>query len=176
LLPIVINPTLATISFMNTAQTAIAPFNLAEDIEVCATIFSNSEPWITLGMNVDHFHKILSDPLSEIYVLKVNTEIAGVIVLQMQGPFSGYVKAIVIDSKWAGKGYGRVLLAFAEERVFKDSPNMFLCVSSFNKSAQPFYQKMGYHVIGEIEDYLVSGFSEILMRKTKGPVLEYKNS
>ena len=159
---------------MNTAQTTIVPINLAEDIEVCATIFSTSEPWITLGMNVDHFYKILSDPLSEVYVLKVETEIAGVIVLQMQGPFSGYVKAIVIDGIWAGKGYGRVLLAFAEERVFKDSPNIFLCVSSFNKTAQAFYQKMGYNVIGEIEDYLVAGLSEILMRKTKGAVLEYK--
>ena len=159
---------------MNTARTAIVPINLTEDLEVCATIFSTSEPWVTLGMDTSHFHKILSDPLSEIYVLKVEAEIAGVIVLQMQGPFPGYVKSIVIDEKWAGKGYGRVLLAFAEERVFKDSPNMFLCVSSFNKTAQPFYQKMGYHVIGEIEDYLVTGLSEILMRKTKGPVMEYK--
>jgi len=159
---------------MNTSQTAIIPIKLAEETETCADIFSKSEPWVTLGMNSSHFNKILSDPLNEIYVLKVDVEIAGVIILQMQGPFPGYVKAIVIDDKWAGKGYGRLLLTFAEERVFKDSPNMFLCVSSFNKTAQPFYQKMGYKVVGEIENYLVTGLSEILMRKTKGAVLEYK--
>ncbi|MDH5365892.1 MAG: GNAT family N-acetyltransferase [Cyclobacteriaceae bacterium] len=159
-----------------TPNLPITRLNSTEDIEICTKIFSNSEPWITLGMDSELFIKILSDPLNEVYVLKVEKEIAGVVVLQMQGPFPGYVKAIVIDGKWKGKGYGRLLLEFSEQRVFKESPNVFLCVSSFNDKAQPFYQKMGYQKIGVIENYLISGLSEILMRKTKGPVFGYNQT
>ncbi len=54
--------------------------------------------------------------------------------------------------------------------IFSLSPNVFLCVSSFNKKAQNFYQKLGYKKVGVIIDYLVEGYDEILMRKTVGPI------
>lgn len=43
-------------------------------------------------------------------------------------------------------------------------------MSSFNQDAQRWYQRMGYQAIGELKDYLVAGHSEILMRKTIGPL------
>jgi ribosomal protein S18 acetylase RimI-like enzyme len=59
---------------------------------------------------------------------------------------------------------------FAEKRVFRDSPNIFLCVSSFNEGARRLYERLGYTPVGELEDYLVAGHAEILMRKTIGPL------
>lgn len=44
-------------------------------------------------------------------------------------------------------------------------------MSSFNQDAQRWYQRMGYQAIGELKDYLVAGHSEILMRKTIGPLM-----
>jgi ribosomal protein S18 acetylase RimI-like enzyme len=64
-------------------------------------------------------------------------------------------------------------MAYAEERIFKQTPNVFLCVSSFNTGAQKFYKRIGYTVIGELKDYLVSGYDEILMRKTVAPLVDY---
>ena len=51
---------------------------------------------------------------------------------------------------------------------------MFLLVSSFNASAQGFHQRLGYQKIGEITDATIRGHSEFMMRKTMGPVSEFK--
>jgi ribosomal protein S18 acetylase RimI-like enzyme len=48
-----------------------------------------------------------------------------------------------------------------------------MCVSSFNEGASRLYQRLGYHVVGELRDYLVRGHSEILLRKTIGPIGEF---
>jgi len=47
-------------------------------------------------------------------------------------------------------------------------------MSSFNKSAQGFYKRLGYEKIGEITDTTVRGHSEFIMRKTRGPVRDYR--
>lgn len=64
-----------------------------------------------------------------------------------------------------------MMMKFIEKRIFMTSQNVFLCVSSFNKEAQRFYQKQGYKNIGLLKDYIVKGYDEVLMRKTKGPLL-----
>jgi ribosomal protein S18 acetylase RimI-like enzyme len=51
---------------------------------------------------------------------------------------------------------------------------VFLCVSSFNERAQKLYQRLGYERVGELPDYVVKGYSEILMRKTRGPIFDFK--
>jgi ribosomal protein S18 acetylase RimI-like enzyme len=66
------------------------------------------------------------------------------------------------------------MIEFAEQRIFRQSPNVFLCVSSFNKHAQKLYERLGYQHVGELPDFVVRGYSEILMRKTRGPLLEFK--
>jgi ribosomal protein S18 acetylase RimI-like enzyme len=62
------------------------------------------------------------------------------------------------------------MVAFAEQRILKASPNVFMCVSSFNHDARRLYERLGYRVVGELTDYLVHGHSEILLRKTTGPM------
>jgi ribosomal protein S18 acetylase RimI-like enzyme len=55
-------------------------------------------------------------------------------------------------------------------RIFRDTPNVFLMVSDFNAAARRFYERLGYLAIGEVPEFLVAGRSEILMRKTRGPM------
>ena len=157
-----------------TPKATIDKLGSISQIEYCAEILSNSEPWITLGMTREHIKNFLIDPVSEPYLQKVKNVVIGVVIMQMQGPFPGYIKIIAIAPNWRGKGYGRQLLEFSEERIFRDYPNVFLCVSSFNLNAQDFYQKMGYDQEGELKDYLIEGQSEILLRKSRGPVMGYK--
>jgi hypothetical protein len=45
-----------------------------------------------------------------------------------------------------------------------------MCVSSFNHDARRLYQRLGYQAVGELIDYIVRGHSEILLRKTLGPL------
>ena len=75
--------------------------------------------------------------------------------------------------QWRNKGIGRRLLEFAEDYVFKKEPNLFICVSSFNERAKQLYLRMGFEVVGELHNYIIQGFSEILMRKTTGPMAEF---
>jgi ribosomal protein S18 acetylase RimI-like enzyme len=46
-------------------------------------------------------------------------------------------------------------------------------VSSFNEGARRLYQRHGYEVVGELTDYIVKGHSEILLRKTFGPIASF---
>jgi [ribosomal protein S18]-alanine N-acetyltransferase len=88
----------------------------------------------------------------------------------MTGAFVGYIQTIAIQPDRRGRGLGSRLIDFAERRILAESPNVFMCVSSFNHDARRLYERLGYHVVGELTDYIVQGHSEILLRKTTGPL------
>lgn len=144
------------------------------DRQQCAQIMSSSEPWITLGRSCESSYELLGNPTREVYVAKAGDELAGFIILLMQGALVGYIQTVCVAPEHRNRGVGQELLAFAEERIFRESPNVFLCVSSFNTGAQRLYLRLGYERIGELKDYIVRGHSEILMRKTRGPLLELR--
>jgi ribosomal protein S18 acetylase RimI-like enzyme len=89
------------------------------------------------------------------------------------GPFTGYIQTICIHPEHRGGGLGTQLVAFAEARIAAVSPNVFLCVSSFNPRARALYERLGYAYVGELADYLVRGHSEFLYRKSLGPWNEF---
>jgi ribosomal protein S18 acetylase RimI-like enzyme len=155
------------------ARIVIRPLDGREEAEACARVMSQSEPWITLQRTYDHAIKGLTDPTREIYVALLEEALCGFVMINMVGPFRGYIQTICVFPDCRDQGIGRKLIQFAEERVFRDSPNVFLCVSSFNTDAQRFYEQLGYKRIGEIDDYVVEGHSEFLMRKTVGPLAGY---
>lgn len=140
----------------------------------CARLMSASEPWITLRRDYELCMKMLTDPKREVYVALLEEEIVGFMILQMRGPFIGFIQTVGVKPEWRNKGIGSKLVQFAEERIFKVSPNVFMCVSSFNPKAQRLYQRLGYETIGELKDFIVSGHSEILLRKTIGSLTEFE--
>ncbi|MEN8186571.1 MAG: GNAT family N-acetyltransferase [Bacteroidota bacterium] len=149
----------------------IREINSEKEIVICAEIMSSSDPWITLGITKKEMIRTLNDPLLEIFVVENDNEIIGTFVLQTKGAFTGYLKSIAIKENWRGKNLGEFMMDFIEKRIFAGSPNVFLCVSSFNKKAQKFYSKLGYEKVGLLKNYVIQGHDEILMRKTKGPIL-----
>jgi len=137
---------------------------------------SSSEPWITLRRSYKDSFKMLTDPSREIYLAVLQGQIAGFMILNMKGAFVGYIQTVCIFPECRNRGIGTKLLAFAEQRIFQDTPNAFMCVSSFNQNAQRLYERLGYRVVGELKDYIVPGHSEILLRKTIAPLTEYKKT
>ena len=145
------------------------------EAEACARMMAASEPWITLGRDYETLLRIVSNPAREVYVaVDGSKEIAGFIMLNMQGGFIGYIQSICIAPGWRNKGIGSRLMAFAEKRIFRETPNVFICVSSFNPNAKRLYERLGYEVVGELKEYIVPGHSEILLRKTIAPLAEFK--
>jgi ribosomal protein S18 acetylase RimI-like enzyme len=137
-----------------------------------------SDPWRRLGRTFDESYRILRDPSREVYVaLEPSADdeprVAGFTILVMQGAFIGYIQSVAVRGDCRGRGIGTALIEFAERRILRDSPNVFICVSSFNPDARRLYERLGYSVVGELTDYIVRGHSEILLRKTIGPLAEF---
>ena len=145
-----------------------------EDIfKECAVLMSRSEPWITLNRDYDKCLKAMQGDYKEVYIAMEDGQLLGFVVLQMAGTFRGYIQTICISPDQRGKGIGKVLLKYAEERIFRISPNVFMCVSSFNSNAAKLYYSLGYEKIADLKDFIVKGYSEYLLRKTIGPTSEF---
>jgi ribosomal protein S18 acetylase RimI-like enzyme len=145
-----------------------------DDIGVCALMMSGTDPWITLGMNYNRCLEAFEGVCKEIYVVKCGCDIAGFVILQVCGTFSGYIQTICIREDHRGRGIGTKLLKFCEERILKFSPNVFICVSSFNEGAIKLYYEFGFKLVGELDNFVKEGFTELLLRKTVGPRAGYK--
>lgn len=152
----------------------IRPLRDQSEAEFCARFIVSSDPWLTLRLPYDHALKRLCDPTREVYVAQIKDQSAGVLILHLGGSLSGYIQTLAGHPAWRNRGLGTRLIQFAEQRTFRESPNVFLCVSSFNERAQKLYQRLGYERVGELPDYVVKGHSEILMRKTRGPLFDFK--
>ena len=150
--------------------TEIRPLVTDAEAEICARMMSCSEPWLTLGRDYAASLGLLRDERRERYVAWKSEQIAGFLVLNMAGAFVGYIQIVCVAEDQRGKGLGTRLLKFAEDRILRDSPNVFICVSDFNVAARRLYERLGYLEVGELSDYLVAGHAEILLRKSIGPI------
>jgi ribosomal-protein-alanine N-acetyltransferase len=146
----------------------------AQMIHECALQMSKSEPWITLKRRYNDVVNLINDETSELHLARSGNEMIGFAIIKLRGAFVGYVQSIVIKPQHRNRGVGIAFMKYLEERIFAEQPNVFICVSSFNQEAKKLYEKLGYRVIGEIEDYIVRGHSEILLRKSRGPLSEFK--
>lgn len=138
----------------------------------CAQLMTSSEPWITLERTYEESLYLLSDATKEIYIAQIDDQMVGFIILSLTGAFC-YIQTICIKPEHRGKGLGSELIDFAEKRIFKESPNVFMSVSSFNLEAQKLYKRLGYEVVGELKDYIITGYSEIFLRKTIGTLKDF---
>jgi ribosomal protein S18 acetylase RimI-like enzyme len=149
--------------------------NNTEDFGTCALMMSGTEPWITLGMNYDQCLVAFEGACKEIHTARIGKDIVGFVILQVCGSFSGYIQTICIREDYRGMGLGTKLLEFCEERILKFSPNIFICVSSFNTGAIKLYYKFGFKLVGELDNFIRAGYTELLLRKTVGPRIGYRS-
>jgi len=151
----------------------IRPLRDAAEARDCTAQLVGFGPWRTLGIPAERLFKDLTNPERDVFVAEFGGKIVGVLVLHLGGSFDGYIQLIAVFPEFQSRGFGSQLIRFAEETIFRQSKNVFLCVSSFNDRAQKFYERLGYRRVGELPDFLVAGQAEILMRKTTGPLLAF---
>ena len=129
-------------------------------------LLAGSEPWITLGTTLEQCRKVCWDSQYTLYIAHLNSNPAGLIILHPLGLASSpYIKSVIVAEPHRGNGIGTRLMNFVEDHLRKDSKHLFLCVSSFNSKARIFYERLGYHPVGEFKDYAVEGESELLLYK-----------
>ena len=140
-------------------------------LDACAMMMSTTEPWITLKRDYASARERIADPDQEAWVAMKDGQPFGFLLLIFTGVLRGYLRTICLSPQFRNQGLGTRLIQFAEERIFQDHPNVFLCVSSFNPDARRLYERLGYEYIGELKDFLVQGHSELIYRKSRGPVM-----
>jgi [ribosomal protein S18]-alanine N-acetyltransferase len=165
-----LKPVIGLLPMAHASTVSIAPLQTELEAQTCARLMASSEPWVTLGRTYEASLRTVQDPTREVYVVRDDGGLAGFLILCMSGAFVGYIQTVCIQPDRRGQGLGTRLVQFAEERIFKESPNVFMCVSSFNREAWRLYERLGYRVVGELTDYIVRGYSEILLRKSVGPL------
>jgi len=154
----------------------IRPLNGQAEAEHCARLMSSMDPWLTLGRTYDKCLATLLDPVREAYVFEADGAIKGLIIVVVTGAFIGYIQTIAVAPEAQSQGVGAKLIAFAEARIARVSPAVFLCVSSFNPRARALYERLGYEFVGELKDYVAAGYSEYVMWKHSGPLNQFSVS
>lgn len=155
------------------AELVVRPLQGDDEIEACARLMAGTEPWVTLGRDYAASRSILSNPAKEVYWVGHQGQWAGFLILDLHGPFRGYLQTICLRPEARGTGLGSAVIDWAESRIFRESPNVFLCVSDFNRDARRLYLRLGYEVVGELRDFIVPGHAEVLLRKTRGTWQEF---
>jgi ribosomal-protein-alanine N-acetyltransferase len=145
----------------------------AEDFAECARLMSESEPWTTLAFDYERCLSSFGGDFREVYLMKDGDKLAGFAIIQTMGVLRGYIQTVCFDPQYRNKGLGTALIRYCEERIFKISPNSFICYSSFNPAAGKLYERLGYELVGELKDLLVNGHSEFLLRKTIGSFADF---
>jgi len=158
---------------MEMKEIEIGRLNGDAEARVCAEMMASSDPWIFFGRTFEQCLARVTNPSGEVWVARSDGRALGFIILLLQGAFVGYIQVVCVAAEARSSGVGSQLVAFAEERIFREFPNVFLCVSSINPRARQLYERLGYELVGELNDYLVRGYSEFLMRKSVGPLVEF---
>lgn len=136
-----------------------------------AALMAGSDPWLRLGISYKSCLRNIDTPYRELHGAAAGGKVLGLVVITMYGTFKGYIQALCVAPEARGQGLGEKLMRYAERRIRRESPNVFLCVSSFNKGAIRFYRRLGYRKAGLLKDFLVKGSDELLLRRTWGPLL-----
>jgi [ribosomal protein S18]-alanine N-acetyltransferase len=153
----------------------IGPLNVANEAAACAEMLATSEPWKTLQLSLNGARARLTDSAKEVYAARDTQGVAGFIILDMRGVLAGYIQTVCVRADRRGQGIGTALIRWAEERIFRDSPNVFMCVSSFNPDACRLYQRLGYERVGVLRAFVVPAHNELLLRKTRGSWIDFRN-
>jgi ribosomal-protein-alanine N-acetyltransferase len=146
-----------------------------EDGASVVRLLAESDPWKRLGYGDTDWKRLFHDqgiPAGqgrEGYVAEMSGQIAGIALLRQRFLLGAYLELLAIAPDVRGRGVGSILLGHVEALVFGQAKNLFVCVSDFNAGARRFYARHGYQEIGPIPDLLITGSSELLLRKTLGP-------
>ena len=137
-----------------------------DDGEWAARLMAASDPWITLGRGLDQCRAACRRPECLMFVARAGAERCGFALVNPRGVSGApYLAALAAAPAWRSRGTGAALLDYCESHAALTSRHFFLCVSSFNTRAQAFYARHGYRQVGQFDDYVIDGASELLLYK-----------
>jgi ribosomal protein S18 acetylase RimI-like enzyme len=146
------------------------------DVDACASLMLAIPLWAQYGMTPERARAAFTavgDGTSSGIVAEEDGRAIGFVVFRVTGTFvhSGYIHDVGVVPEAQNRGVGSLLMEAAEAEIFRHGPNVFLMVSAFNTGAHRFYERRGYQRVGDIPEYIRRGITEVLYRKSLGPIL-----
>ncbi len=138
-----------------------------KDATEISEFLAKMDPWLRLGISSEALFKYLikRDPSLKRYGVYSNLQPIGVLCIKypwLRGP---YIELLGLEDSFQGKGITRHLLAWIECQTLPHAKNIWISASSFNTRATSIYERLGFTRVGILNDLVVEGESEILMRK-----------
>lgn len=149
------------------AETALKTATQA-DADILGPAICAIDPWARLGMTVERMTGglVSSDENRRCFSIWHGGDRAGAVVVRFPWLAGPYLNLFAVLPPFQKQGVGRMALAWMEtEARMVGARNCFLCVSGFNTAAQGFYRRNGYSEAALLNDLIVDGEDEILMRK-----------
>jgi ribosomal protein S18 acetylase RimI-like enzyme len=137
-----------------------------DDREWAAQLMAGSDPWITLGRDLEACRRVCLNLEYLVFVARVHGIPLGFALCHRRGVVgSPYLATLAVVPESRDQGVGTRLIRFVEDFFRADARHLFICVSSFNPEARRLYERVGFTAVGPLEDYFIEGASELLMHK-----------
>ena len=132
-----------------------------------AAAFAPLDPWNRLGQSAQTIEAVLRERGRGVasYLIRVGQSPAGAIVVHWPLLQGVYLKFFGIMPDYQGTGIGAAGLRWLEQEAEGAFGNLWVCASAFNTGGAAFYEANGFARVAVLEDLIVEGEDEILLRK-----------
>ncbi len=145
------------------------------DVEGAAAAIASGPVFQRYGIDQTSAVELLRAARGTIAVAKDDGAVVGVAIYWIDGsvPVPAYLRILAVAEGQRGRGVGRALLRHVEADAYRRGPNLFLCCESTNVDAIRLYEREGYVEVGPMPSFIVEGLTEVLYRRTLGPIRGY---
>ena len=145
------------------------------DVDGAAAAIAAGPVFHRYGITHSSAIELLRTARGKIAVAKDDGAVRGVAMYWTDGtpPVPAYLRILAVAEGQRGKGVGRALLRHVESEAYREGPNLFLCCELTNVDAARLYEREGYVKIGPMPSLFVEGITEVLYRRTLGPIRGY---
>ena len=125
------------------------------------------DPWRTLQYRADTLAAYLGRPDAgfQRFTVTVAGLAAGFMALRYPWLKGVYLELLALFPPHQGQGLGQELLLWVERQSRPHTKNLWTAVSSFNQPGRRFYEKHGFREVARLENLIIQGQDEILLRK-----------
>ncbi|NOT70533.1 MAG: GNAT family N-acetyltransferase [Hyphomicrobium sp.] len=131
-------------------------------------VFAGISPWSHYPFKAAALTAYLAavEPDAPRYLIRVDDKIAGAFGLRnswLRGPYLQFLGIVPLFQR---HGIGHLVLSWVEDTARATSErNLWVAASEFNEAGLRFYERHGFSHAARLEDLVVDGTAEILLRK-----------
>ncbi len=130
-------------------------------------IFSSIDPWKKVDWPAERLEAFLAGKALDAsrYLIRHGDELAGAVAISSPWLHGAYLHFLGIVPGKQNTGIGTLVMDWFETEAGSTYRNLWICVSDFNHRAARFYEARGYTRAAILENLIVEGEDEILLRK-----------